>query len=210
MERQPIRHKTGDDFYVAAVTIAATLDKVVPVAENISLGAMNTMALTARAEQSARGFRPITDFMQELASEVRRLTGDVNRVALQVSRTSLAEVRASQTRDKMSDGRRRAGDAAFVTTLAQPLAAIEQEVETLRARLRSHLYTLTSLLDDIDQRILAAISFATVARTEAASLGSSGAPFDAMAVDLNRSAEQVRKMVASCRAMLNAYQKTHS
>ena len=81
------RQKIGDDFYVAAVTIAATLDKVIPVAENISLGAMNTMALTARAEQSARGFRPITDFMQELANDVRRLTGDVNRVALEVSRT---------------------------------------------------------------------------------------------------------------------------
>ncbi len=206
MEITVSKQKTGDDFYVAAVTIAATLDKVIPVAENISLGAMNTMALTARAEQSARGFRPITDFMQELANDVRRLTGDVNRVALEVSRTSLSEVRAAQSRDKVAEGQKRAGKAEYAASVRQPLAGLEREVQSLRDRLREYLYTLTSLLDEIDQRILAAISFATVARTEAASLGTSGGQFDAMAVDLNNSAEQVRSMVASCRTLLRAHQ----
>ena len=38
------QQKIGADVYIAAVTIAATLDKVIPVAEDISLGAVNAMA----------------------------------------------------------------------------------------------------------------------------------------------------------------------
>ena len=67
------RRRSQGKVMVSVTTIAAQLSGVMEVARGISLGAANAKATSARAGEKARGFQPITDFIDELAGKTKGL-----------------------------------------------------------------------------------------------------------------------------------------
>jgi hypothetical protein len=62
--------------FVAVASIAAELSAVMHVAKEISLAAANAKAIAFRAGEKAKGFQPITDFINELAKETIELVNE--------------------------------------------------------------------------------------------------------------------------------------
>jgi hypothetical protein len=79
--------------FVAVASIAAELSAVMHVAKEISLAAANAKAIAFRAGEKAKGFQPITDFINELAKETIELVNDINEHALLLYQMTVDEHR---------------------------------------------------------------------------------------------------------------------
>lgn len=159
-------------FHLLAVSIAADLAYVKAEGEAISLEAMNAKVLVARAGSMALGFRPITDFMVQLADNTIRLVRDIEMEALAVSRQAVERLRTlkavrmaqrAETLSQASQARYRTNISAFT---AQTRKADEQKV----SQLLQHAISLTKLLDEIAEQMRAATAISSSAKIEAALL----------------------------------------
>ncbi|MGZ8224201.1 MAG: chemotaxis protein, partial [Methylobacter sp.] len=68
--------------FIAVASITSELSAVMVVAKEISLAAANAKAIAFRAGDKAKGFQPITDFINELAKETIELVTNINIYAL--------------------------------------------------------------------------------------------------------------------------------
>ncbi len=77
--------------FVAIASIAADLSVIMEVAEEISLAAANAKAIAFRAGEKAKGFQPITDFINELAKNTITLVDEINQQALLLYQLTIQE-----------------------------------------------------------------------------------------------------------------------
>lgn len=159
-------------FHLLAVSIAADLADVKAQGEAISLEAMNAKVLVARAGNMALGFRPITDFMVQLADGTIRLVREIEYEALAVSHQAVERLRtlnaARMARQavELSEQKKAKFRMDLVPFLQQTVRRDEDTVEHLLGRARN----LTKLLDEIAEQMIAASAISSSARIEAAAI----------------------------------------
>ena len=56
-----------ENILIIAASVTAELSKVKTIAKEMSITVMNAKAISHRAGEAALGFRPITDFIDEMA-----------------------------------------------------------------------------------------------------------------------------------------------
>jgi len=100
--RQPV-------FVVAAI-VAADLFTVRTIAREIALGAKNAKVLAVRVGDRARGFQPLTAFIDDLASQTIGLADKVDRESLALSRVAVAEARTADSQGRFVAARANVGD----------------------------------------------------------------------------------------------------
>ncbi len=159
-------------FHLLAVSVAADLALVKKQGEAISLEAMNAKVLVARAGVLALGFRPITDFMVQLAASTIRLVQEIEKEALAVSHHSVARLRTSnavqmaekaQALAKDSGARHRASIDGFVASM------LETDIQT-NENVLNHTQKLILLLEEIVELMMAASAVSSSARVESAAI----------------------------------------
>ncbi|MEX0298292.1 MAG: hypothetical protein AB3N28_04430 [Kordiimonas sp.] len=159
-------------FHLLAVCIAADLADVKEQGEAISLEAMNAKVLFARAGNMALGFRPITDFMVQLADNTIRLVREIEREALAVSHQAVERLRTLNA-VRMARKAIELGDAhkaRFRGDLEPFLrCTVNHDEETVK-ELLGHARMLTKLLDEIAEQMIAASAISSSARIEAAAI----------------------------------------
>ncbi|NIP73193.1 MAG: chemotaxis protein [Gammaproteobacteria bacterium] len=189
-------------MFVSAASVAGRLALVMELARQVSLGAKNAKVVAARAGEGARGFQPITDFINELAAGTIDLARAINDGALALSRAAVEETRARGARDRFAQVRERAASAAHAASLEAPLAESRRQVQALRQRFQEHYKRLGALLDEIDRSMRAGKVIATSARVEA----SVGAEFrgnlEKIASDLEQAAQTIQEQIRGCRSIL--------
>nr|WP_239649681.1 hypothetical protein [Methylocucumis oryzae] len=87
--------------FVAVASITSELSAVMVVAKEISLAAANAKAIAFRAGDKAKGFQPITDFINELAKETIELVTAINIYALSLYRLTVNEYRRTLVYNKL-------------------------------------------------------------------------------------------------------------
>jgi len=159
-------------FHLLAVNVAAELSAVKVHGEAISLEAMNAKVLVARAGSMAMGFRPLTDFMVKLAEDIVHLVSEIESEALSVAHQAVTRLRTSNA-VKLAEKSMALSDAQE----AKYRSDLPHFVETVRNRdaatvdrLLNHAYTLTKLLDEIVEQMLAASAVSSSIRIEAAAI----------------------------------------
>jgi hypothetical protein len=159
-------------FHLLAVSVAADLALVKTQGEAISLEAMNAKVLVARAGAMALGFRPITDFMVQLAASTIRLVQEIEKEALAVSHHSVARLRTNdavlmaqkaQSLADASGARYRQQIEAFVAQ------TIERDIQT-NENVLDHTQKLILLLEEIVELMMAASAVSSSARVESAAI----------------------------------------
>ncbi|MDV7338700.1 hypothetical protein RYZ26_03765 [Terasakiella sp. A23] len=200
--RQDTEIKTT--FYITAVAVSARLASVLKEAKNISLEAMNAKALVARAGENVRTFKPITDFMVELASDTIRLVEDINREALMISKASLIALRGYEAVNHFSVAKVRAKNALYRDSFEGPLQESERDLIVFKQNLLRNIRRLNELLEEIETRMLAANVVTSTSRLEAATVSTLyRSNFEAIVEKFENAAKNIRTTVRDCRKVLN-------
>lgn len=192
-------------FHLLAVSVAADLADVKKQGEAISFEAMNAKVLVVRAGAMALGFKPITDFMVELADNTIDLVQDIEYEALAVSHHSVSRLRTA--------------DAVKMAAKAEALAAeskarYQAEIKAFASKtvgsdnrmvenVLEHALKLIRLLHEIAELMMAANAVAASARVEAAALDAHySRSFASVSDKLDECSTIVRKKVNSNLALL--------
>lgn len=192
-------------FFITAVAVSARLGFVLKEAKNISLEAMNAKALVARAGENVRTFKPITDYMVELANDTIRLVDDVNRQALGISKASLIALRGNEAVNHFNGAKQKAGNAIYRDSFEPALRSAEKDLHAYQQNLLRNVRRLNELLEEIESRMLAANVVTSTSRLEAATVSKLyRANFEAIVAKFEQAAKNIRVIVRECRKVLNS------
>ncbi len=189
--------------FVAVASIAAELSAVMDVAKEISLAAANAKAIAFRAGEKAKGFQPITDFINELAKETIELVDDINEHALLLYQLTVNEYRTASAYNKLQEVNTLAVEARYSETLHPSLQhASEQNLEC-RKHFNQHVSLLLDQLGEVMHPARAARVIAANSRIEASQAGEYLQSLQAVAESVDHAAQIIHEKVQKCRSALN-------
>ncbi len=200
MKRKP---RAEEVILVSAATITSELSEVHRIAREMSLGVMNAKAISHRAGDAARGFQPITDFIDEMAREVTQLVKRIGAEALNLSRLAVARSHVEDTRSRYRQVREATAHLANAASLGPVAERLQTESEAYRKRFQQSLRTLGSLLDDIRRSTRGAQVISSTSRVEASRATGFTDTLEVVADNLEKATDKIRSRVNDCQNRLN-------
>ena len=189
--------------FVAVASIAAELSAVMDVAKEISLAAANAKAIAFRAGEKAKGFQPITDFINELAKDTIELVKEINEHALMLYQLTVNEHRTTDTYNKFEIVATLAHGAAYADSLNQPLSNANQRMIECKRDFKSNVAQLLEQLDEVMHPARAARVIAANSRIEASQAGEYLQSLQAVAESVDNAAQIIHDNVQKCRSALS-------
>lgn len=189
--------------FVAVASIAAELSAVMDVAKEISLAAANAKAIAFRAGEKAKGFQPITDFINELAKETIELVNNINEYALKLYRLTVKEHRISEACLRFEKVAAMSLDAAYADSLKLSLEQARQRRAECRGQFSRHVSELLAQLADVMHPARAARVIAANSRIEASQAGEYLQSLQAVAESVDHAAQIIHEKVHKCRSALS-------
>lgn len=188
--------------FVAVASIAAELSAVMEVAKEISLAAANAKAIAFRAGEKAKGFQPITDFINELAKDTIELVNNINEYAFRLYSLTVNEQRMSEACTRFEAVARLAEGAKYAASLEIPLQNARQRAFTCRREFIVHVSELLTKLVDVMHPARAARVIAANSRIEASQAGEYLQSLQAVAESVDNAAQVINDKVHKCRSAL--------
>lgn len=189
--------------FVAVASIAAELSAVMDVAKEISLAAANAKAIAFRAGEKAKGFQPITDFINELAKETIDLVKAINEHALSLYQLTVNEHRMTNAYNQFKAVSVLAEGAAYEDSLEQPMINAYQKMVECRRDFKSNVTLLLDQLAEVMHPARAARVIAANSRIEASQAGEYLQSLQAVAESVDNAAQVIHDNVQRCRSALS-------
>ncbi len=189
------------DFVIAAM-LAGHLFRMMRTAKIMSLSASNAKGVAARAGEKAMGFRPITDFIAEMANKTIHFATKVNQLALTLSRTSVVFMRNEDAvrRLRASGGLLQGQPSVhFIDAQVGNAGVIRM---TLRAEIDAIMLQLVEQLDEIYQGVRGATVIVINSRTEASRAGEFRKYLDSIADSVESAAHDIQLEITACRKLI--------
>ncbi|MFA5982892.1 MAG: chemotaxis protein [Methylococcaceae bacterium] len=196
------RHKAPSQF-VAVASIASELSAVMEVAKEISLAAANAKAIAFRAGEKARGFQPITDFINELAKETIELINDFNGHALTFYQLTVNEHKISEAHSQLEKANKLAFGAQYASSLIVPMDGVKLRMQDCRRQFKGHVIKLLDQLETVMHPARAARVIAANSRIEASQAGEYLQSLQAVAESVDKAAQVIHDNVQRCRSLLS-------
>lgn len=185
-----------EQFFVNTAACVGALCRVQQTAVELSLAAKNAKAIAYRAGTKAVGFKPLTDFIDEMGRDTSRLVTEINTTALRIARRAVDDVRlqeASARFDRAQDAL--AGGNHYLHGVQ---AKLHEELASNRHEIARGLRRLLELLSEISHRMRAAAVISTRARVEATQAGDYEKGLQLVADTVERSAATIRSIISRC------------
>jgi len=189
--------------FVAVASIAAELSAVMDVAKEISLAAANAKAIAFRAGEKAKGFQPITDFINELAKETIGLVKTINEHALLLYQLTVDEHRMSDAYQKFEAVSILAKGATYENSLEQPMEMSHQRMIECKRDFKLNVTNLLDQLAEVMHPARAARVIAANSRIEASQAGEYLQSLQAVAESVDNAAQVIHDNVQRCRTALS-------
>lgn len=189
--------------FVAVASIAAELSAVMEVAKEISLAAANAKAIAFRAGEKAKGFQPITDFINELAKETIQLVNNINEHALTLYRLTVKTHRMTEACGRFESVVKLSGEARHASSLTVPLLYAQQNRQVCQREFARHVSELLAQLGDVMHPARAARVIAANSRIEASQAGEYLQSLQAVAESVDHAAQIIHDKVNKCRSALS-------
>ena len=173
---------SNENILITAATVTAELSKVKKIAKEMSIAVMNAKAISHRAGEAALGFRPITDFIDEMAQDVMQLVIKISREAFHLSQMAVERTHIINTKEQYNQILKNAKDASYVDSLKPSLKRMQQQQTKYQETLQKKIITLTLLLS-------------TTSRVEASSAGGYKASLEVVAENLEQATDKIRSIV---------------
>ena len=181
--------------FVSSASMAAELELVAKVAKDMSISVKNAKAIANRAGAKARGFAPITDFIDEMSIDTMKLVDAINKESTTLSRVAISELRTRDAFAKFIEVRKRSSDAKYIETLTKSIDVLKVNHEQEKAELIRYAKKLKSLMDDISQKMAVANVIVSNSRIEAVNAEEYRASLETIADDIDKSCATIRDRV---------------
>jgi hypothetical protein len=191
--------------FVAVASITSELTAVMVVAKEISLAAANAKAIAFRAGDKAKGFQPITDFINELAKETIELVTSINVHALSLYRLTVNEYRRTVAYNKFQLAAKLADNAVYAKSMQVPVNNAKLRMEECQRQFERDVGLLLGQLETVMRHARAARVIAANSRIEASQAGEYLQNLQAVAESVDKAAHTIHDNVQRCRMALSVY-----
>jgi len=157
--------------FVTAAEVAAELNKGMVIAKRLLLIASNARALALRAGESAAGFRPITDSIDDLVRTTLDSSKVINGKAQRLSRIATAENRSALALSKFNSMYQRDKDAKYISSLDHVYEETQKQHVALMVEFRKEAKSLNDMLQDLYSELRTAQIISTMLSVEASQAG---------------------------------------
>ncbi|HFE39629.1 MAG TPA: chemotaxis protein [Gammaproteobacteria bacterium] len=200
--------KLSEAAFVSSASVAAELAGVSGVARDMSLSVKNAKAIANRAGSKARGFSPITDFIDEMSVETMKLVSRINENSIKLSGIAINELRIQETVNSFEKVLKDASDAKYIDSLKQSMANVKKMQDAEQANLHKFSRALKDLMGDIAQYMAVANVIVSNSRIEAVNAEEYRANLESIANDIEASCDTIRERVKKSQHRLeNAMQQ---
>ncbi len=195
--------------FVAVASITSELSAVMVVAKEISLAAANAKAIAFRAGDKAKGFQPITDFINELlAKETIELVTAINIYALSLYRLTVNEYRRTLVYNKLELVSKTAANAPYAASMQKPLENAKNSMQNCQRQFKRDVKQLLDQLEAVMHHARAARVIAANSRIEASQAGEYLQSLQAVAESVDKAAHTIHDNVQRCRIALSLYRNS--
>lgn len=172
------------------------MDQANKVARELLLTASNARAVALRAGESAAGFKPLTDFIDQLAKVTINSSRKINRVAAKLSRTSANMVRVDSAIIHFNKAFRLSNYQGNILELNEIFSGVKDNQSQLQSEYESELSSLSCELEMLALELRTAIILATLSRVEASQAGSQyQGPLNNVADNVESSALSIKALI---------------
>lgn len=175
--------------FIRVANIIANLDIILTEAKNLSLTAKNARVVALRAGDSAFGFKPITNFIDEFSDQTIKTTAEISKLSNQLFTLALAVVRCSNFINHIQKAKK----ASDNKTLDKLLSAGCDDLIIKSKDLEHAIFNLESYFEDIQKQMRSAEYIAVTSRVEASNAG-----------DFSESLQGVSDFIASAAKRIKA------
>ena len=194
--------------FIAVASITSELSAVMVVAKEISLAAANAKAIAFRAGDKAKGFQPITDFINELAKETIELVTNINVYALLLYRLTVNEYRRTEAYSRFGKVGKLAAGAAYADSMKEPIATARTMMQDCQRQFKRDVTQLLGQLEAVMHHARAARVIAANSRIEASQAGEYLQSLQAVAESVDKAAHTIHDNVQRCRIALSIYRNS--
>lgn len=192
-----------ENILITAASVTAELSKVKKIAKEMSIAVMNAKAISHRAGEAALGFRPITDFIDEMAQDVMQLVIKISKEAFQLSQMAVERTHVMKTEEQYNRVLSNAKDARYVDSLKPAVNKIHKQYIRYQGTLQKNIIRLTKLLEDIQTSTKGSQVLSTTSRVEASYARGFNASLEVVAENLELATDKIRAHVKSSRNKLD-------
>ncbi len=194
--------------FIAVASITSELSAVMVVAKEISLAAANAKAIAFRAGDKAKGFQPITDFINELAKETIELVTNINVYALLLYRLTVNEYRRTAAYNRFEQVAKLALGARYADSMQEPISTARTIMQDCQRQFKRDVTQLLGQLEAVMHHARAARVIAANSRIEASQAGEYLQSLQAVAESVDKAAHTIHDNVQRCRIALSIYRNS--
>lgn len=194
--------------FIAVASITSELSAVMVVAKEISLAAANAKAIAFRAGDKAKGFQPITDFINELAKETIELVTNINVYALLLYRLTVNEYRRTAAYNRFEQVGKLAAGAHYADSMQEPITHARTIMQDCQRQFKRDVTQLLGQLEAVMHHARAARVIAANSRIEASQAGEYLQSLQAVAESVDKAAHTIHDNVQRCRIALSIYRNS--
>lgn len=184
-----------DTIIVGTATIAADLHRIMHIAWTVSLAARNARIISAQAGKKARGFQPITSYIDEITQFTLDSTGKVEQESVRLTRFASRHLRTLDINQRYLKIFKTAGAAVHIASLRPAADQCDKRLSKGQHALDGHLKTLQSYLEDLNENMRAALAVAAICRIEASRAGEFRDNLSVVSDNLDKAAHTIQDLV---------------
>ncbi|MCF1427488.1 MAG: chemotaxis protein [Shewanella sp.] len=154
-------------YYVVVAQVAAELNKTLASCRKINLTASNAQAASTRIGNTAMGFKVLTHFIDELASETQKAAKEINHLARQASTLATYIARSQMALKQFSSAKARLGSDAEQPAMQRAEVKTQAKYQHQRHEFDDMINQIQCQLDELKKTLRTANALASVCRIEA-------------------------------------------
>jgi hypothetical protein len=191
--------------FIAVASITSELSAVMVIAKEISLAAANAKAIAFRAGDKAKGFQPITDFINELAKETIDKVDTINKLAILLYRVTVNGYRKKAAFNKFEQVIKKSGAAVHSDSMKKPLDDAKFLMQDCERQFKRDVALLLGQLEAVMHHARAARVIAANSRIEASQAGEYLQSLQTVAESVDNAAHTIHDNVQRCRMALSIF-----
>lgn len=186
-----------ENILIAAATISSELHEVRKIAREMSLGVMNAKAVSHRAGETARGFRPITDFIDEMAHEIISLVNQISKQSVEFSHLAVRHRHLSQARARYQNVVKQGDTVKYIESLQRVMGKVSADSAQCQKNFTCMTKKLSNLLEDIQRSTRSAQIISATSRIEASRAEGFSQSLEVVANQVDSSTNNIRTRLQS-------------
>lgn len=187
--------------FVLAAQLTGRLHRMLKTAQVMRISSSNAKSISIRGGDKTAGFRPITDFISDMAKDTISISSKINQAALLFSNISISEKRARLAYKSFLDAKHKSGSDRAVQ-LDSLIGVLADRINEYRQQQYDCCKNLDSLIDDIGRRTRATGIIVINSRTEASRAEEYQENLFSVADDLEQCSQSISKDIKACQQYL--------